>query len=81
MGNQLMIHVSIVCSIQHYIQLFTIQLFAAYNIIFNLILFTITLTAIVFIEYKSHIEYFWSQYCAHDITREVIWCGAERRFE
>ena len=46
-----------------------IQLFAAYNIIFNL--FTITLTAITFIiaaitimgfffiEYKSHIEYFW----------------------
>jgi len=45
-----------------------------------LILFTITLTAIAFIiaaitimgfffiEYKSHIEYFWSQYCAHNIT-------------
>jgi hypothetical protein len=55
MGNQLIIHDSIVCSIQHY----------------NLILFTITLTAIAFIiaaittmgfffiERKSHIEYFW----------------------
>jgi len=48
MGNQLMIHDSNVCSIQHYIQLFMIQLFAAYNIIF-FILFTITLTAIAFI--------------------------------
>jgi hypothetical protein len=37
MGNQLMIHDSIVCSIQHYIQLLMIQLFAAYNIIFNFI--------------------------------------------
>ena len=90
MGNQLMIHDSIVCSIQHYIQLFMIQLFAAYNIIFNL--FTITLTAIAFIiaaitimgfffiEYKSHIEYFWSQYRAHDIAQEVICCGTKRRF-
>jgi len=58
----------------------------------HLILFTITLTAIAFIiaaitimgfffiEYKSHIEYFWAQYRAHDIAREVICCATERRF-
>jgi hypothetical protein len=51
MGNQLMIHDSIVCNIQHYIQLFMIQLFAAYNIIFN------------FIHYHTHCHRF--HYCCH----------------